>query len=94
VKLTTPFSVKVKNGGAIPPLPLYVFMAWYLTKYRDNFTFSFTFRLQRGMIWCLDTGNRVTNGSGGVLGGEAPKGTDCGLFNYCVRGSVTAIRHL
>jgi hypothetical protein len=25
--------------GAIPPLPLYVFMAWYLVKHRDIFTF-------------------------------------------------------
>jgi hypothetical protein len=25
--------------GAIPPLPKYVFMAWYLAKHRDNFTF-------------------------------------------------------
>jgi len=29
--------------GAIPPLPQYVFMAWYLVKHRDNFTFTFTF---------------------------------------------------
>jgi hypothetical protein len=27
----------------IPPLPQYVFMAWYLIKHRDNFTFHFTF---------------------------------------------------
>jgi hypothetical protein len=25
-------------GGAIPPLPQYVFIAWCLVKYRDNFT--------------------------------------------------------
>jgi len=25
--------------GAIPP-PQYVFMAWYLVKHRDNFTFT------------------------------------------------------
>jgi len=25
--------------GAIPPLLQYVFMEWYLVKYRDNFTF-------------------------------------------------------
>jgi hypothetical protein len=24
-----------------PPLPQYVFMAWYLVKHRDNFTFTF-----------------------------------------------------
>jgi hypothetical protein len=24
--------------GAIPPLPQYVFMAWYFVKYRDNKT--------------------------------------------------------
>jgi hypothetical protein len=29
--------------GAIPPLPLYVFMALCLVKHRDNFTFTFTF---------------------------------------------------
>jgi hypothetical protein len=27
--------------GAIPPLPHYVFMAWYLVKHRDNFAFNF-----------------------------------------------------
>jgi hypothetical protein len=30
-------------SGAIRPLPQYAFMAWGLVKYRDNFTFSFTF---------------------------------------------------
>jgi glycosylphosphatidylinositol transamidase (GPIT) subunit GPI8 len=25
--------------GAIPPIPQYVFMAWFLVKYRDKFTF-------------------------------------------------------
>jgi hypothetical protein len=25
--------------GAIPPLPQYAFMAWYLVKHRDKFTF-------------------------------------------------------
>jgi hypothetical protein len=28
--------------GAIPPLSQYVFMAWYIVKHRDNFTFTFT----------------------------------------------------
>jgi len=27
-------------GGAIPPLPQYVFMAWYLVKHRDNFNLT------------------------------------------------------
>jgi hypothetical protein len=27
--------------GAIPPLLLYVFMAWYLVKHKDNFSFTF-----------------------------------------------------
>jgi hypothetical protein len=27
--------------GAIPPLPQYVFMVWWLVKHRDNFTFTF-----------------------------------------------------
>jgi hypothetical protein len=26
--------------GAIPPLPQYALMAWYLVKHRDNFTFT------------------------------------------------------
>jgi hypothetical protein len=26
--------------GAISPLPEYVFIVWYLNKYRDNFTFT------------------------------------------------------
>jgi hypothetical protein len=30
-------------SGAIPPIPQYAFMAWYLVKkHRDNFTFTFT----------------------------------------------------
>jgi hypothetical protein len=29
--------------GAIPPLPLYVFMAWCLVKQRGNFTFTLPF---------------------------------------------------
>jgi hypothetical protein len=29
--------------GAIPPLPQYAFMAWYLAKHRDNFTFTFLY---------------------------------------------------
>jgi hypothetical protein len=40
--------------NAIPSLPKYVFIAWYLLKYRDNFTFTFTivtsnriYRMQR-----------------------------------------------
>jgi hypothetical protein len=28
--------------GAIPPFSQYAFMAWYLLKHRDNFTFTFT----------------------------------------------------
>jgi hypothetical protein len=27
-------------SGAMPPLPLYVFMEWCLVKHRDNFTFT------------------------------------------------------
>jgi hypothetical protein len=27
-------------SGAIPPLPQYAFMAWYLVKHRDKFTFT------------------------------------------------------
>jgi hypothetical protein len=29
--------------GAVPPLSQYVFMAWYLVKYRDDFTFTCQF---------------------------------------------------
>jgi len=32
-----PSSVDVKTSGAIPPLPQYIFVAWYL---RDNFSFT------------------------------------------------------
>jgi hypothetical protein len=30
---------EVKNGGSCTSIPQYVFMAWYLVKHRDNFTF-------------------------------------------------------
>jgi hypothetical protein len=44
VKLTTHLHLAPSSGmrGAIPPLPQYVFMAWYLVKHRDNFTFTCT----------------------------------------------------
>jgi hypothetical protein len=29
--------------GAIPPLLQYVFMAWYLVKYRDTFTLPYLY---------------------------------------------------
>jgi hypothetical protein len=51
VKLTTQLHLvpRSRMSGAIPPLPVYVFMAWCLVKHRDNFTF-FTFyrRVQTG----------------------------------------------
>jgi len=28
--------------GAIPPVLKYLFIAWYLVKHRDNYTFTFT----------------------------------------------------
>jgi hypothetical protein len=31
--------------GAIPPLPQYVFLSWWLVKYRDKFTFHSTVRI-------------------------------------------------
>jgi hypothetical protein len=36
--------------GAIPPLPQYVFMAWFLVKHRDNFAFTFTKRIRKGKV--------------------------------------------
>jgi hypothetical protein len=36
VKLTTTASAEVKNGGAVLPLPPYIFMAWCLIKHSDN----------------------------------------------------------
>jgi hypothetical protein len=44
--------------GAIPPLPQYAFMASYLVKHRDNFTF-FTFypamTLSSESLWYYET---------------------------------------
>jgi hypothetical protein len=37
-----PSGAEIKNAWKyIPPLPQYVFMAWFLVKHRDSFTFSF-----------------------------------------------------
>jgi hypothetical protein len=36
-----PSSAKVKNAWSYTSTPQYVFMAWYLVKERDNFTFIF-----------------------------------------------------
>jgi hypothetical protein len=33
--------------GAIPPLPQYIFMAWYFLKHMDNFTFT--------IVKCMDS---------------------------------------
>jgi hypothetical protein len=35
-----PSSVDVNNAFSYTSTPAYVFMAWYLVKYRDNFTFT------------------------------------------------------
>jgi hypothetical protein len=40
-----PSSAKVKNAWSYTSTPQYIFMAWCLVKHRDNFTFTFTFRL-------------------------------------------------
>jgi len=44
VKLTTHLHLvpMTRMCGAIPPLPQYIFMAWFLVKHRDNFTFALT----------------------------------------------------
>jgi hypothetical protein len=41
VKLTTHLHLVPRSRirGAIPPLPQYVFMAWWLVKHSDNFNF-------------------------------------------------------
>jgi len=43
VKLTTHLLIvpRLRMRGPIPPLPQYIFVAWYLVKHRDNFAFSF-----------------------------------------------------
>jgi hypothetical protein len=44
----------VGTRGAVPPFSQYVFVAWYLVKHRDNFTFNFTdlFTLCRDIFLC------------------------------------------
>jgi hypothetical protein len=39
-----PSSAEVKECGALPPLPQFVFIAWCLAKPRDNFTFNVVIR--------------------------------------------------
>jgi hypothetical protein len=41
-ELTTHFPLvpRLRMRGAVPPLPQYAFMAWYLVKQRENFTFT------------------------------------------------------
>jgi hypothetical protein len=38
-----PSSAEVKNSCSYTYSPPYVFMAWYLVKHKDNFTFTFCF---------------------------------------------------
>jgi hypothetical protein len=61
VGLTTRLLLVPGSGmrGAIPP-PQYVFMAWYLVKDRDNFTYTATFGLQYS-IWTLSYVLRTDN---------------------------------
>jgi hypothetical protein len=43
MKLTTHLHLvpRLRKGGAIPPLPQWIFMVWCLVKYRYNLTFIF-----------------------------------------------------
>jgi hypothetical protein len=36
-----PSSVEVENAWSYTSTPEYVFVAWYLVKHRENFTFTF-----------------------------------------------------
>jgi hypothetical protein len=38
----SPASAEVKNAWIYMSTPTYVFMAWYLVKHRDKFTYLFT----------------------------------------------------
>jgi len=38
--------------GTIPPLPQYVFMAWYLVSHRDNSTFTFQSNIKKECTEC------------------------------------------
>jgi hypothetical protein len=73
VKLTThPHLVpKSRMRGAIPPFPRYVFMAWWLVKHRDNFSFY--------LYLCWVSGARIvqwysTRLQVGWSGGRVPAG--------------------
>jgi hypothetical protein len=48
VKLTIDLHLvqRLRMRGAVPPLPHYVLMAWYLLKHRDNTTFTFCFKCE------------------------------------------------
>jgi hypothetical protein len=37
---SSPSSAEVKNSWSYTTTPQYVFMAWFLVKHRDNFTFT------------------------------------------------------
>jgi hypothetical protein len=39
--------------GATLPLPQYAFMAWYLVKHRDNFTFYFWDKLKQQSVYAM-----------------------------------------
>jgi hypothetical protein len=34
-------SAEVKNAWSYTSIPLYIFMAWYLSNHRENFTFTY-----------------------------------------------------
>jgi hypothetical protein len=50
---------RLRMRGAIPPLPHYVFMAWFLVKHRDNFTYTCNF-----MGWMMGGGFESWKGMG------------------------------
>jgi hypothetical protein len=62
-----PSSAQIKNGGAMLPLLHYVFMAYCLISYRDNFTFTVcVYRLSGLWLVCEPSGAFATLQSASV----------------------------
>jgi hypothetical protein len=48
-----PPSAEVRNAWSYTPIPPYVFMAWYVVKHRDNFTFYVKIVLSLSFAYCV-----------------------------------------
>jgi hypothetical protein len=85
VKLTTYLHLVPRSRicGAIPPLPQYAFIAWYLVKHKDNFSLPYNDPLGAGIAQWYSAGLQA--GSPGV---RVPAGAETFPLHHCIETSA------